>query len=89
MSAKPIAVLLAALTTGAVFVPATPALASARHFANCTAMHRSYPHGVGTRHARDHVTSGRPVTTFTRNDALYAANTSMDRDRDHVACEKR
>ena len=59
----------------------------ARHFSNCTAMHKVYPHGVGRQGARDHVTSGSPVTNFKRNDALYNANTGSDRDHDHVACE--
>jgi hypothetical protein len=45
------------------------------------------PHGVGKRGAHDH-TSGRPVTNFFRNNRLYAANTSLDRDRDGIACEK-
>jgi hypothetical protein len=50
-------------------------------------MHKVYPHGVGKRGAHDH-TSGRPVTNFFRNNRLYAANTSLDRDRDGIACEK-
>jgi hypothetical protein len=64
---------------------ATPA--RARTFANCTAMHRVYPHGVGRTNAHDHVTSGKPVTDFKRSDPLYAANTKSDRDHDHIACE--
>jgi hypothetical protein len=28
------------------------------------------------------------VTNFFRNNRLYAANTSLDRDRDGIACEK-
>jgi hypothetical protein len=56
--------------------------------ANCTAMHRVYKHGVGRLHARDH-TSGTPVTTFYRNNALYNANARSDRDKDGIACEAR
>lgn len=63
--------------------------AKAREFANCTAMHRVYPHGVGKVHARDKVRgSTKPVTNFHRSNALYAANKKSDRDHDGVACEK-
>jgi hypothetical protein len=61
---------------------------SARSFRNCTALNRVYPHGVGTRHARDH-TSGTPVTNFKRSNRLYWANDGLDRDKDRIACEKR
>jgi hypothetical protein len=67
---------------------AADAMHSARHFANCTAMHKVYPHGVGRKHAHDHVTSGTPVTNFKRSNPLYAANSGSDRDHDHVACEE-
>jgi hypothetical protein len=58
-----------------------------RAFANCDAMHRVYPHGVGLPKARDR-TSGTPVTTFTRNRAVYLVNTKSDRDKDGIACEQ-
>jgi hypothetical protein len=59
-------------------------------FANCTAMHRVYPHGVGRTGARDKVRGKtKPVTTFFVNTRLYNANTRMDADRDGIACEKR
>ena len=61
---------------------------AARSFSNCTALHHYYPHGVGRVGAHDH-TSGRPVTTFTRSNALYQANRRLDRDGDGIACEKR
>ena len=65
--------------------PVTPA---AQIFANCTAMHMVYPHGVGVPGAVDHVSgSTKPVTTFTRSAALYAANAGSDRDGDQIACE--
>ncbi|MEO9138779.1 MAG: DUF1524 domain-containing protein [Jatrophihabitans sp.] len=60
----------------------------AHRFRNCTDMHRTYPHGVGKVGARDK-TKSKPVTTFTRSNALYAANKASDRDRDGIACEKR
>ena len=61
---------------------------AARSFSNCTALHRYYPHGVGRVGAHDH-TSGRPVATFKRSNALYRANRRLDRDGDGIACEKR
>lgn len=60
---------------------------AARHFTNCTAMHKVYPHGIGLLHAHDHVSSGTPVTNFARRPNVYWANTGLDRDKDHVACE--
>jgi hypothetical protein len=72
----------------AIIAPAPDASAVVvRHFANCTAMHRVYPHGVGRRGAHDH-TSGTPVTNFFRNNALYNANSGSDRDHDGIACEQ-
>lgn len=59
---------------------------------NCTQLHKKYPHGVGKVNARDK-TSGEPVTTFKRSNALYAramaANRGLDRDKDGIACEKK
>jgi hypothetical protein len=67
--------------------PCLPADAAAKHYANCTAIHHDYPHGVGKKGAKDH-TSGRPVTNFKVSDALYQANAGSDRDKDGIACEK-
>lgn len=61
----------------------------AKNYKNCTALNKVYKHGVGRLHARDHVSSGKPVTNFTRNNALYQANKGKDRDGDKVACEKK
>jgi len=62
----------------------------AKVYANCTALNRDYPHGVGLRSAKDRaVGRTRPVTTFTRNDAVYRINKSRDADHDGIACEKR
>ena len=70
-----------------------PAAQAAVSFANCTAVHQTHPHGIGRAGATDRVSSGRPVTTFTQDTALYGravrANAGLDRDRDQVACEKR
>ncbi len=62
--------------------------ASARQFANCTALNKTYPHGVGRAGARDH-TSSTPVRNFTRNTTVYRQNSRSDRDKDGIACEKR
>jgi len=43
---------------------------------------------VGLPNAVDH-TSGTPVTTFTRDKALYEANIDRDADSDGIACEKK
>jgi hypothetical protein len=56
-------------------------------YANCTALHTTYQHGVAGTGARDRVTSGTPVTSFFVSSALYDANTKLDRDKDGVACE--
>lgn len=81
------ALLIAAVAASLVLVPVASAQASAKEFANCTALNKVYPHGVGKPRARDHST-GTPVTTFTKNTAVYSANIKSDRDRDGVACEK-
>ncbi len=56
-------------------------------YANCDALRKVYPHGVGKKGAKDK-TSGTPVTTFTVDDATYAKNTKSDRDKDKIACEQ-
>lgn len=59
---------------------------------NCTNLNKKWPHGVGTRKAVDK-TTGTRVTTFYRNtDAYWAAerhNSTLDRDNDRIACEKK
>jgi hypothetical protein len=47
-----------------------------------------YPHGVGRVGARDHTSSGDPVTDFKRSNKLYVENRGLDRDKDGIACEK-
>lgn len=78
------AVLVACMAVSVMGAPAS----AARTFANCTALQRVYPHGVGRPNAVDH-TSGRRVTNFKKSRPLYRANRSMDRDGDGIACEKR
>jgi Excalibur calcium-binding domain len=62
--------------------------ADTTRYANCTALHLVYAHGVGRSGAVDK-TTGTPVTTFYRNTTLYNRNTHLDRDKDGIACEKR
>lgn len=58
---------------------------------NCTNFNNRFPHGVGTRHARDRG-SADPVTNFRRSNRIYwraeRHNGDLDRDNDRVACEK-
>jgi hypothetical protein len=62
----------------------------ATSYRNCTALNQVYPHGVGRSGAHDKVRgSTTPVSNFTRNTAVYNANTKSDRDKDGVACEQR
>lgn len=61
-------------------------------YKNCTKFNHKYPHGVGKKHAHDHVTSGTPVTNFKHSTKLYKKamrhNKGLDRDKDDIACEK-
>lgn len=79
--------LSAALVTGTGAVTTADAVA-VKKFGNCTQLNKTYPHGVGKKNAHDHVSSGKPVTNFTRNTTVYKQNTGRDRDKDGVACEK-
>jgi hypothetical protein len=56
-------------------------------YANCDAMHKVFPHGVGRPGAVDH-TTGTRVTTFYVSSWIYNANTGRDADKDGIACEK-
>ena len=80
--------LLVAAAASVVVAGPAGAATVPQHFANCTQLNARYHHGVGLPGARDH-TTGRPVTTFSVNKALYTANKGLDRDRDGIACEKR
>lgn len=85
--------LVVAIATAVVAAPSLAGTANAstvtraKTYANCTALNKVYPHGVGLKNAHDH-TSGKPVTNFARLPKVYYANTKSDRDKDHIACEK-
>lgn len=75
-------------TASLIAAPASAAPAGPpREFANCTALNKVFPHGVGKPGARDK-TSGTPVTNFLRSTPWYNKNTKSDRDKDGIACEK-
>jgi hypothetical protein len=87
-------------TTKAAVAPTTkmtappnepPAGAALPRYSNCDSLHATYPHGVGMPGAVDSVrdASDPPVTTFTKDAALYAAQPkTLDRDHDNIACEQ-
>ncbi len=55
-------------------------------YANCTALRKVYPHGVGRPGAKDR-TASVPVTNFTVDPATYLLNKVSDQDKDGIACE--
>jgi hypothetical protein len=71
-----------------VAIPAANAHTTGLHD-NCTNFNKQYPHGVGTRSAKDR---GGNVTTFKRSNRIYwraeRHNGDLDRDNDRIACEK-
>jgi hypothetical protein len=89
MNKKRTALLVAATSLGLTLGMTASAEAAipARDYANCTALNKVYPHGVGRWGAHDK-TSGTPVTNFTRNNKVYRLNDESDRDKDGIACEK-
>jgi hypothetical protein len=91
MTPRPAAAALV-LALSAVLPLQAAAAAVPLTYKNCTEYNKAYPHGVGLRVAKDK-TSGRPVTTFRKDDAEFkramAAKPDLDRDKDKIACEKR
>lgn len=71
--------------------PAEAATVKPYRFANCKALNKKFPHGVGLRGARDKVASSRSrrVTNYTASTNWYWKNAGLDRDKDRIACEKR
>lgn len=84
--------LAAAVVGCSIAVLAASPAEAAVSWTSCTAVQQTYPHGVGRTTAKDR-TSGVPVTSFTKNNAIYAAavkaRPGLDRDKDGIACEKR
>jgi hypothetical protein len=85
------AVLVVALFAGgSVAVTSAPVEAAAKKYKNCTALNKTYKHGVAKKGAKDKVRGkSKAVTTFKVNTKVYNANKKLDRDKDGVACEKR
>ncbi|RKR19333.1 excalibur calcium-binding domain-containing protein [Arthrobacter oryzae] len=93
--------IIASLAVSAVVLSATAVPASAapapKSYANCAALNKVYPHGVGRAGARDK-TSGKRVTNFRVDNNVYYYNDGvgprhvgehdLDRDNDGIACEK-
>lgn len=70
--------------------PPTKAKPKPKAYKNCTALRKVYPHGVGRKGAKDHVSkNGKPVKNFTVSTATYKLNKKRDRDKDGIACEKK
>jgi hypothetical protein len=74
---------------GAVSAEAASAAPKPKKYANCNALNKDYPHGVARTAAARDKTSGVRVTKFKVSKAVYDLNTSKDRDKDKIACEKR
>ena len=74
---------------GAVSTEAASAAPKAQKYANCKALNNVYPHGVGRTKTVKDKTSGKRVTNFKVNKAVYDLNKGRDRDKDKIACEKR
>jgi hypothetical protein len=85
-------VALAVAAPVSVAMTAGPAEAHSLHYANCTALTRTYHHGVAKSHkaALKQVRAGYHLPAYgTRARKVYWANyKSMDRDRDGTACER-
>ncbi|MCU1600062.1 MAG: hypothetical protein JWO22_771 [Frankiales bacterium] len=84
--------LLCLVVLALVAVAPTASAATPAVYKNCTNLNKKYPHGLGQTTAKDHVSSGKPVTNFTKSNARFAEamkyNKGLDRDHDHIACEK-
>src|SRR5690242_5988860 len=70
---------------GSALAPVGTAAAKAKKFKNCTALHKSYPHGVKkSSSTKDVVRSNGTTTKKTSkaktSKALYNANKKLDRD---------
>jgi hypothetical protein len=84
MRARVVTLAIAAFVVGGALVSPASA-ATPRKFKNCTEMHKVYPGGIARPGARNRggVTHKRPYV----NAAAFAANHTLDRDRDGIACE--
>lgn len=90
----------ASLVAFSALAPASAATPKPKSYANCTALNKVYPHGVGRSGAKDKVgKTTKPVKNFKVSTTVYNLNNGphkkgsaeydLDRDNDGVACEKR
>ncbi|MBM7651289.1 excalibur calcium-binding domain-containing protein [Neobacillus cucumis] len=79
--------LSAGLVLGFSFVSANSADAAAKKFKNCTELNNSYKGGVA-RSSSVKNKGGKTKYKPYVSQALYDANSSLDRDKDFIACEK-
>jgi hypothetical protein len=86
-----VALAFAAVVTAAGLL--VPVAASAQtYYANCTALHQDFRHGVAKSYKaalREHHATGYPMAAYGRHARhVYWANaSSLDRDNDGVDCE--
>ena len=80
--------------SGHLLVPATSASSSVRHlqerYDNRTELNRDYKHGISNRHftKRQWICRGATGKGAYRPRLYRRVESSMDRDNDHIACEK-
>jgi len=74
---------------GGVSIENASAAPRPKKYANCKALNKVYPHGVGRTAAARDKTRGKRVTNFRVSKVVYDLNASKDRDKDKIACEKR
>jgi hypothetical protein len=75
------------VVVGTLTLSVAPSGAAAQKFKNCTAMHPKYPGGVAR--PGGHQKPGQPKLRKKPKVSapLYNANSSLDRDKDGIACE--
>lgn len=78
-----------AAAIGVVSTEVASAAPKAKRYANCKALNKDYPHGVGRTAGAKDKTKGVRVTKFKVSKAVYDLNTRRDGDKDKIACEKR
>ena len=68
--------------------------ADTQKFKNCSALNKEYPGGISRSGATDmtkkkgKLVPASPKKSPVVDDAIYQANSKLDRDKDGVACEK-
>ena len=85
------ATLVAGATTAALALAGVSPASAQIHYANCTALHKDFKHGVSKsrKAAKKQVRQGYGMPAYGKHARrVYWANyKSLDRDRDGTACE--